>query len=241
MFQKLVIIIVVPVVLVAALAAGVNALLNYEKFSAMLAEAENARFSLVAKGVKAGVEANLNLGLQLAGLGVAKAILDRERAFIAETQAVVIYATDGTILFSSGETTRLTHAPTDWLHDGEWASASTHWRAVGISLANTYGITVGGVAVLFPREPRDQALAVMKHKLILAAAWAVAGTAMLTLLGIVLLLRRTQTLIAGIALDLSLGAEAKFPESRSIRAAVMRAQSSIAELDGKHAIQEKAS
>lgn len=181
---------VLPVLCVAALASAAYAFITYEKFSALLGEAENARFGLVAKGVKAGIEANLNLGLQLAGLTVAKEILERERILVSDTKAVAVYGTDGTILFSSGNTEGLTDIPGEWLRANQWTGASTQWRALGVSLTNPYGVSVGGVAVLFPLEPRDATLSAMTRKLALSALWTWLGAAGIMLVGSIALRRR---------------------------------------------------
>lgn len=239
MFQRIGILIVLPVVLVTALAAGVNAFLNYGKFAATLAEVESARFALVAKGVKAGVEANLNLGLQLSGLSVAQEILDRERALLPETESVLVFSSDGRILFSSGKATELAAAPGEWLRTGDWSSESSEWRAVGSSLVNPYGVAVGGVAVLYPRGVRDGILSAMEHKLTVAAAWTALATAIFSLLGMGVLLKRTNRQVESLAADLGEGSESVFAESQAIKAAVSEAQLAIARLHEELAAGEK--
>lgn len=239
MLRKLISIILAPVLCVVVLATMINAFINYERFSTLLAATEDARFSLVAKGVKAGVEANLNLGLQLGGLGTAKDILDRERAFIPEARGVAIFGSDGRILFASGDITGLIHAPPDWLRKSEWSSESAHWRAVGNTLLNPYGLTVGGVAVLFPRESRDQSLAAMKQKLLVSALIGILLTVLPATAGLIWSLRRTRILAAGIAHELRPGSEAKHAEVRAIRDALTQVRTAIGTLDHTVAAGEK--
>jgi len=188
----IVLLVALPVLCIAALASAANAFINYEKFSSLLAEAENARFGLVAKGVKAGIEANLNLGLQLASLSMAKEILERERTLVSDTQAVVVYGADGTALYSSGNSAGLTGIPGAWLQTGQWIDESPRWRALGISLANPYGVSVGGVAVMFPREPREAALSAMKRSLAVSFLWTWLLASGFMLAGAYVLLRRVQ-------------------------------------------------
>jgi len=179
-----------PVLCIAALASAANAFINYERFSTLLAETENARFGLVAKGVKAGIEANLNLGLQLASLSMAKEILERERTLVSDTKSVVVFGADGTVLYSSGDSEGLTSIPGVWLQTSQWIDESPRWRALGLSLANPYGVSVGGVAVMFPREPRDAALSGMKRSLALSFLWTWLLASGLMLAGAYVLLRR---------------------------------------------------
>lgn len=239
--SRLRVLIVAPVVLVTVLAAGLSAFLNYGKFAVTLAEQENARFGLVAQGVKAGLEANLNLGLQLNGLTVAQEILDRERRVVHETQSVVVFAADGAILFSSGKAHGIARPPADWLRHGDWSSEAADWRAVGTSLVNPFGVVVGGVAVLYPRESRDRALAAMERKLFVAAGWAALVAALASLLGVGYLLQRAHAHIEALAQDLAPGSAARDDDAKAVKTTVTRAHAAIAELSAALPPQEKSS
>lgn len=188
--RAIALVVALPLACAIALAVVVAAYINYHKYAALLADAEDARFGLVAQGVKTGIEANLNLGLQLADLSVARELLDRERKLVADTLAVAVFGANGTLLFSSGQGAALTEIPAATVQEARWAIAAPHWRATGVSLANSYGVTVGSVAVLFPREPRDAALASMHGKLTAMALWIAFCAAAIVVAGSRWLLRR---------------------------------------------------
>lgn len=189
-------VIVAPILLVAALAAALTAFLNYGKFAATLAEVETARFALVARGVKTSLEASLNLGLTLPGLSNAQAILDQERAVAGEARAVVVFAADGAVLFTAGEAAGLRRAPSEWLGKADWTAESETWRVVGTPLFDALGVMVGGVGVLYPREPRDRILTEMAGRLTIAAALAAAATGGVALLCLPVLLGRLRRVTA---------------------------------------------
>lgn len=189
-------VIVVPVLLVAALAAALTAFLNYGKFAATLAEVETARFALVARGVKTSLEASLGLGLSLPGLSNVPAILEHERAVVAEARTVVVFSADGTVLFAAGEEPGLRRVPAEWLGKADWTAQSDTWRAVGTPLFDAFGDMAGGVGVLHPREPRDRLLAEVAGRLAIAAALAAATTGGVALLCLPVLLGRLRRITA---------------------------------------------
>lgn len=190
MFRRLGLFIIMPIVLVTALAAGVSAFLNHGKFARTLADVESARFALIAKGVKAGIEANLNLGLSLPGLGVAPQIIERERAMVAGAATVVVFGGDRAVLFASDQDIGFDRAPEAWAREAEWSVAFGDRRVVGMPLVNAFGTVVGGVAVLYPGDARDHAQSDMAWRLTAAAAASAAATAVLSLLALAVLLRR---------------------------------------------------
>jgi hypothetical protein len=198
-------VIVAPIVLVAALAAALTAFLNYGKFAATLAEVENARFALIARGVKSSLEANLNLGLTLSGLSNAQAILEQERAVVGEARAVVVFAADGAVLFTAGEAAGLRRAPAEWLAKADWTAESGTWRVVGTPLFDALGVMVGGVGVIYPSEPRDRILTEMAGRLTAAALSAAAATGLAAVLCMPFLLGRLRGITAAHVLP-SLGA-----------------------------------
>lgn len=228
MFRRLGVFIVAPIVLVTALAAGISAFLNYGKFARTLAEVESARFALVAKGVKAGIEANLNLGLSLPGLAVAPQIIERERALVADTLAVVVYGADGAVLFASGQPVGFDQVPAEWRQTSDWSAATSGWRAVGMPLLNPFGAVAGGVAVLYPGDARDAALADMARSLTAASGLAAAATALLSLVILGLLLRRLRGAVADLARELE-GGEVRDEAAQAVKAAAARAHGTIAQ------------
>lgn len=177
-------------IVVTALAAGIGGFFAYGRLSATLDRLESERFSIVVDGVKAGIEANLNLGLQLEGLSVAQGILDRERAFVAETRSVIVFAADGTVLFSSGEAPSFAKVPVPWLGGRGWRHEAAGWRAVGTVLTNSYGAVAGGVAALFSSRDREHTLELAAQRLAVAILATVLAAGIPVLFAVALAARR---------------------------------------------------
>lgn len=227
LFLRLGLFIVAPIVLVTVLAAGISAFLNYGKFARTLAEVESARFALVAKGVKVAIEANLNLGLPLPDLATAPQVLERERMIAADTTAVLVFAADGTILFASGDASAIDRAPDAWRRDAEWSANAGTSRVVGMPLVNAFGTTVGGVAVVYPDDARDRALAEMARHLTTASLWAAAATAALSLSALTILLQRLRVAIDKLARSLRPGGDDRGGEGARVIAAAAQARQII--------------
>ena len=181
--------IVGPVALVAALASGISAFLDYGKFDDIIATLEQYRYTGAALRVQGKIEAALDLGVPLGGIVTMSAIVGHEREILPEILAVVVYSADGTVLYAAGTPPRKDQVPAAWLGPAPWKAAGPGWHAAGVPLADGVSEFIGGVAVLYRSVAADHMRARMAWTLGIAAAVTAGATAAFGVLGVLVLQR----------------------------------------------------
>jgi hypothetical protein len=151
--------IVWPVILVAVLAIGLSALLNYGKFLRTLSALEGSRFTFIVSDIKGSIEGGLDLGVPLLALATAQDVIEREASKESQIDAIIVFDGNGNVLFRTGRNVSLTRVPQTWIvameKSREWFSALGADLVAGTRLTSDIGQTVGGVAVLYPRDLLD--------------------------------------------------------------------------------------
>jgi hypothetical protein len=207
--------IIAPVMFVTALAVVLSAFLNYGKFLRTFTELEASRFAFIANDIKGSIEGGLDLGVSLPGMVTAQSVIDDEAARDSQIYGIVVFDDSGRILFRTGKSpfdTRIAVVPTAWVtglggHDANWTAVEGDVAVAGTRLSNDIRQTVGGIAVLYSRQTRELMLRTMAEKLTVAAVVAGAVTALLTWLGVSILVRRVRREIGQVDAALRDGAD----------------------------------
>ncbi len=195
---------IVVAVSVCAFAVGMAGLLNYFKYSAAAGRIVEQRLGFAGRSIENSIQSSLSLGLQFADLATLPAMLDRERIADDLIVRIDVFDTEGRALYSTDATAKGRAVPPPWLTAAQ-RPGSRHWvvrdsevAAVGLSLQNDIGLTIGHVALRYDagkvtRSARDvaRALAVVSVGVFVVAAAA----AWLVLLAV---MRRVERDVAGV-------------------------------------------
>jgi hypothetical protein len=146
-----------PVIAVTVLAIGLSAFLNYGKFLRTLTSLEASRFTFAVADLKGTIEGGLDLGVSLAGLATAQKVIDEEAVKERQISAIVVFDEAGKVLFRTGRDLSFSQAPSAWIEavhgrQADWLAPYKDDMVAGTRLTSDIGQTVGGVAVLYPRN-----------------------------------------------------------------------------------------
>lgn len=185
-------------VLVCLFAVGMAALLNYFKYRSTADRIVSGRLVVIGKGIENSIQASLSLGLSFSDLGTLTGLMERERAAddlildisVSDTEGKVLYSTDGRRMAQT--------VPASWLAaarragDADWFAQEASDNAVGMSIKNNFGLTLGYLALRYSRDKIDRAAHVVAKRLALSALGAFAVAAALGSLALILAMRRLE-------------------------------------------------
>ncbi|WP_394779726.1 hypothetical protein [Undibacterium sp.] len=205
-FSQLSVKITVPIALISALAIGLTAFLNLGKFERALTELESSRLQFVLGDLKSNIETGLDLGLALNSLDNAQAVIDAARKQDASVLSINIYDDAGAGVFQTGQSSGETGIPSSWKRVMQsqpggrgWYLAEGDMLVVGIPLASNIKQDAGHIVMRYSRAAHDATVASLTRSLALASLAAIAVTAGLVLMGINLLVAKTNRRLAHIA------------------------------------------
>ncbi len=220
-FSQLSVKITIPIALISALAIGLTAFLNLGKFERSLTELESSRLQFVLGDLKSNLETGLDLGLALNSLDNAQAVIDATRKQDASILSINIYDDAGTGVFETGPDTGASEIPPSWKRAMQsqpghsWYLAEAGMLIVGVPLASNIKQDAGHIVMRYSRSAHDATVASLTRELVLASLAAIAVTAGLVLLGINLLVAKTNRRLAHIAQTLERSLMDPAPAARS--------------------------
>ncbi|MFZ6648521.1 hypothetical protein ACO0LO_22555 [Undibacterium sp. TJN25] len=220
-FSQLSVKITVPIALISALAIGLTAFLNLGKFERSLTELESSRLQFVLGDLKSNLETGLDLGLALNSLDNAQAVIDATRKQDASILSINIYDDAGAGVFETGPDTGSPEIPPSWKRAMQsqpghsWYLAEAGMLIVGVPLASNIKQDAGHIVMRYSRSAHDATVASLTRELVLASLAAIAVTAGLVLLGINLLVAKTNRRLAHIAQTLERSLMDPAPVARS--------------------------
>jgi hypothetical protein len=171
-------------VAVCAFAVGMAGLLNYFKYQATASRIIEQRLTFSGKSIENSIQSSLSLGLQFADLTTLPALLERERANDDLILGIDIFDTDGQPLYSTDGLRGTRPAPPAWVTAArkagqrDWVVHDGEESAVGVTLQNNFGLTIGHLALRYSDEQvRHAAQAVAKDlAMISVSVFLVAAT-----------------------------------------------------------------
>lgn len=178
---------------VSLFAIGMVAFLNYFKYRAIVAEMVQARVLVVGRGIENSVQASLGLGLQFAEIATIPDLLRRELSTESLLRRIDIFDHKGKILYSTDAAQVGRSVPAQWIaaaahaKKAQWAVEERAMNVAGLSLRNSFSLTVGYMALHYPRGYVDEAAARIGPDILVASLIALGGVVLLMplLLGIV--------------------------------------------------------
>lgn len=204
------------------LAAG----LNYLKFERLLLEQQARVLEILAGELGVAVENGLQLGVQLAGVPGAQALLERSRATEPLIDGLRIVDSGGIILFDTDRQNLNTHAPDAALAGqasaGPWRFRDGARYGIGVPVINGFGQREGAILLSYDRDSVDERLTAVLLSMVGSTLLALTVALPAGTLGIYLATRRTRRWFAAMEAAMQPGAPPE-PLAASLQGAVAEA------------------
>lgn len=183
-------------VTVCLFAVGMATFLNYFKYRSTAERIIQGRMIVIGKSIETSIQSSLALGLSFADLGMLPGLMERERTADDLILGIEVFDASGNILYSTDRLRAGRVAPGAWLSavrhadDANWIAGYGADSAVGISIKNSFGLTVGYLALRYSSERIDHAAWVVGREIATVALAVFACAALLASLALVVVMRR---------------------------------------------------
>ena len=190
---------IVVAMVICLFAVGMATFLNYFKYRTTADQIVKGRLVVIGRSIENSIQASLAVGLSFADLDTLPALMERERATDDVLLGIKVFDTSGKPLYSTDPLRALRKVPNPWIEaarragDADWFVDEGTESAVGISIKNNFGLTVGYLALRYSRVKVDRAAHAVGKELALAAFSVfvvVAGFASLALFVVIRRLER---------------------------------------------------
>jgi len=181
---------------VSFFAVGMAAFLNYFKYKSTIGGIVKSRMLVIGRGIENSVQASLQLGMQFSELGTLTQLLQRERTADRLIRGIDVFDPGGQVIYSSERARVGQKVPESWLaaaersKNNEWAAEAAEDYVAGISVKNSFDLTVGYLALRYARDEVERAAAVAGREILVASIAAFLGIAVLAPLALVVVIRR---------------------------------------------------
>jgi hypothetical protein len=182
-------------VLVCLFAVGMAALLNYFKYRSTADRLITARLVVIGKGIENSIQASLALGLSFNELSMLPSLIERERTADPLIVEIKVFDSQGHPLYGTNRADMTRAAPASWLAaarragNASWSVIEGENSAVGLSIRNSFGLTVGYLALNYSRTTIDRDAHAVGKEMALAALAIFAAAAALAALVLNLVMR----------------------------------------------------
>jgi hypothetical protein len=177
-------------------AVGMAALLNYFKYRSTADRIVSGRLIVLGKHIENSIQASIALGIAFDDLGTLTGLMNRERTADGLITEINVFDAEGKPMYSTDQMRMAREAvPASWLaaarraRDADWAVDEGADSAVGMSIKNSFGLTLGYLALRYSRDKIDRAAHAVGKRLALSAAIAFVGAALFASLALVLAMR----------------------------------------------------
>jgi hypothetical protein len=179
----------ITVFILVATVLAVLATLSTLQFDSILSHFIHGRLSVLAQTSQASFRAAVGLGLPLASVRNATAILEQARQTDSNISAVHVFDTSGKILHST-DPDHTTSVRAEILfaqsasESGTWATETGEHFLSGVRIRNLSKKTVGGLVIIYPKTDLSTSVGAMTARL---AIYAVGVLTVIGVIGIVVL------------------------------------------------------
>jgi hypothetical protein len=146
---------IVVAVLVCLFAVGMAGLLNFFKYRSNAERIITERLVVTGTSIENSIQSSLALGLQFSDLGTLPGTLERERATDDLILSIEVFDTEGRPLYSTDRLRQARNVSDAWLSAARLA-AGADWfvkdgteSAAGIAIQNSFGLTIGYLALRY--------------------------------------------------------------------------------------------
>lgn len=177
-------------------AIGMSAFLNFFKYKSTFGQIVKERVLVVGRGVENAVQASLNVGLQFSELSMLPPLMQREKATDKLIRGMDVFDPSGQVIYSTDPERVKREVPLGWMRAAE-RSKTTEWTAeegdeyiAGLSLKNSFDLTVGYLALRYSRGYMDSASKGVAQEILFASLIAFGVLALVTPLALIVVIRR---------------------------------------------------
>jgi hypothetical protein len=205
-------------IMVCLFAVGMATFLNYFKYRATADRIVKDRLVVIGRSIENSIQASLAVGMSFADLDTLTSLIERERSTDDVILGIHVFDTIGKSLYSTDRMRANRKIPEPWIAaaqragDADWAVDHDSEAAVGISIKNNFGLTVGYLAVRYARAEVSRAAHKVGRDLLLVAILIFILTAALTALALLFVMQWLQRDIAAIEVALATVASDTPPE-----------------------------
>jgi hypothetical protein len=240
----------VGVALVVCLfAIGMAAFLNYFKYKSTVGQIVKSRVLVIANDIENSVQASLALGLSFSEIGMLPSLLKRDQLSDRLILGIDIFETSGKVAYSTDNERVGRQAPATWLDAAqhaktrEWSVGEKDELVAGILLKNNFDLTMGYLALRYPRAYVDRAASAAGRQLLIIALSVFVCAAILAPLALMLVIRGFERDIGAVenaVLGLESGEQAQLVAAgpfglavEQFRTSIQAAEAALAEVRGK--------
>ncbi len=172
--------------------------LSVHKFERTLADFLASRFEFVVSDIRQRIETQMDLGLALSGL---QGVSERLEGYIRADQQILsieVFDDTGAVLFSTDPSFVGDLVAEEWMIAWRtsrgrdvWSDLERDAGVVGAPLRNNLDQDVGSLALRYSRDFLDRSVTAQASRLLVIAAMAAVGMTVISILGTILLLRRS--------------------------------------------------
>lgn len=187
---------IIVAVLVCFFATGMAGLLNYFKYRATADRLVKERMLVIGNSINSSIQLSAALGMQFNELKSLPDTMARERAADELVTSIEVFDPDGMVIYSTDRLRVGKPVPAAWIAaarksgDRDWLVESDRDSAAGIVTKNSFGLTLGYVAVRFAADAVRQAHEKVAFELGGSALAVFAASAALASLALVAVMNR---------------------------------------------------
>lgn len=177
-------------------AIGMSAFLNYFKYKSTFGGIVKERVLLVGRGIENAVQSSLSVGMQFSELAMLPPLMQRELAADVLITGMDVFDASGQVIYSTDAARVKRDVPASWTEAARRAK-STEWSAedggeavAGISIKNSFDLTVGYLGLRYSSAYIDKAARAVGAEILRTSIFAFLALAVLTPLALVVVIRR---------------------------------------------------
>lgn len=181
---------------VSFFAVGMAAFLNYFKYKSTIGGIVKSRVLVIGRGIENTVQASLQLGMQFTELGTLTQLLQRERNADRMIRGIDVFDPSGQVLYSTDRNRVGQKVPESWFAAAErtkgheWSAEAAEDYVAGISLRNSFDLTVGYLVLRYSRDEVDRIASTAGREILTASVAAFLGIVLVAPLALVVVIRR---------------------------------------------------
>ncbi len=183
---------------ILAIGVATTGALSIHKFERTLADLLNSRFQFVVSDIRDRIETRMDIGLALQDLEGVSGELEEYARQGPEVLSMEVFDASGTVLFSSDATLVGDLVSEDMVntwrenYDKEsWSGLQSDAGVVGVPIRNNLSQNVGSLVLRYSRQFLDQSIEEQTRRLAVRGIMILAAMAIISLVGSILMLRRS--------------------------------------------------
>ena len=189
---------------VGVFAIGMAAFLNYFKYKSTFASVVRERVLVIGRGIENSVQTSLSLGMQFNELSTLPTQISREMAADRIIRGIDLFDHTGQAIYSTDRGRVSRAVPAGWVQaadrskTNEWNVEEPGEYVAGISIKNSFNLTVGYLALRYSRDVVDAATAKAGREILVSSTLALIGIAILAPLALITVIRRFERDLAAL-------------------------------------------